>query len=105
MQTRGTGDNGRDYDMMRALKCIPARGTHHRIRREQKKLLVKGFVSQENRDKGTELSEIGDNQVPHQWVGKGQQGIKPLPLLRFSLNFPSLRSGEMLAQYLNGRTL
>ena len=58
--------------------------------------------SQENRDKGTGLSEIGDNQVPHQG---GQQGIKPLPLLSFSLNFPSLRSGEMLAQYLNGRTL
>ena len=47
------------------------------------------------------MSEIGDNQVPYQCIGKGQQGIKPLPLLSFSLNFPSLRLGEMLAQYLN----
>ena len=48
------------------------------------------------------MSEIGDNQVSHQCVGKGQQGIKPLPLLSFILIFPSLRLGEMLAQYLNG---
>ena len=52
----------------------------HRIRREQKKLVVNGFVCQANSDKGTGLSEFGDNQVPHQCVGKGQQGIKPLPL-------------------------
>ena len=36
---------------------------------------------------------------------RGQQGIKPLPPLSFSLNFPSLRLGEMLAQYLNGPTI
>ena len=48
------------------------------------------------------MSEIGDNQVSHQCVGMGQQGIKPLPLLSFILIFPSLRLGEMLAQYLNG---
>ena len=78
-------------------------GYHHRIRREQKKLLVKGFVCQENSDNGTGLSEFGDNQVPHQCVRKGQQGIKPLlPPLSFRQNFPSLRLGEMLAQNLNG---
>ena len=55
--------------------------------------------------RGRGLSKFGDNQVPHQCIGKGQQGIKPLPLLSISLNFPSLRSGEMLAQYLNGGTL
>ena len=52
------------------------------------------------------MSEFGDNQVPHQCVGKGQQGIKgikPLLPLRFRQNFPSLRLGEKLAQYLNGR--
>ena len=48
------------------------------------------------------MSEFGDNQVPHQCVGKGQQGIKPLPPLSFRQNLPSLRLGEMLAQYLNG---
>ena len=32
-----------------------------------------GFVCQENRDKGTGLSEFGDNQVPHQCV-KGSAG-------------------------------
>ena len=41
-------------------------------------------------------------KVLHQCVGKGQQGIKPLPLLSFSLNFSSLRLGEMLGQYVNG---
>ena len=53
-------------------------------------------------DKGTWLSEFGDNQVSHQCVGKGQQRIKPLPPMSFRQNFPSLRLGEMLAQYLNG---
>ena len=38
---------------------FPASSTRHRIRRKQKKLLVKGFVSQENRDKGTGLNEFG----------------------------------------------
>ena len=47
---------------------------YHRIRREQKKLLVKGFVSQENCYKGTGLREFGDKQVPHQCVGKGSSG-------------------------------
>ena len=42
------------------------------------------------------MREFGDNQVSHQCVGKGQQEIKPLPLLSFSVNFPSLRLGEML---------
>ena len=59
----------------------------NRIRKEQKKLLVKGFVSQENRDKGTGLSEFGDTQVPHQCVGKGQQGIKPLPPFELQAEF------------------
>ena len=48
------------------------------------------------------LREFDANQVPHLCVGKGQQGIKPLPRLSFRQNFPSLRLGEMLAQYLNG---
>ena len=84
------------------IQCTPGLCPTHRIRRKQKKLLVKGFVSQENRDKGTGLSEFGDYQVPHQCVGKGSAGdFKPLPPSSFSLNFPSLRLGEMLAQYLN----
>ena len=48
------------------------------------------------------MREFDANQVPHLCVGKGQQGIKPLPPLSFRLNFSSLRLGEMLAQYLNG---
>ena len=30
------------------------------------------------------------------------RGLSPSPLLGFRQNFPSLRLGEMLAQYLNG---
>ena len=71
----------------------------------QKKLLVLRFVRQANSDKGTGLREFGDKLSSSPMCWKRAAGIKPLPLLIFSLNFPSLILGEMLAQYLNDCTV